>query len=451
MLYLRQGLGSGLVDVRPRDPLGLGYEQKSMIRRMGNLCGMVFLLMGCQSSRWAGTNPSVPTSVQAACAEVCTLHDAVVQNYLQALEIIAHNLANADTVGYKRIQAHFEEGLALPSELAGDNPAGAVLCRTSRVQTPGELKQTGERLDVAIQGEGFFEVVLPNGTLAYTRNGTFHVATDGRIVTHRGYPLQGEFQPIPEHAAHITITAGGAVQCSTNQGTSSFQLQLCQFAHPEELQALGYNLYRQTAQSGPPEISNPGQNGSGELLQGFLEFSNVNVAEELSALIRIQRTYLAYLRVEELSRDLAGASPHHRARQPMALEAFCQTLNVLAQRLQIATANIANARVTRTAYGDPYQRQIVAGYTNGFCTVVPDRQPPRMVYAPGHPDANQEGFVAYPNINVLEEMVALKKSERALAALWDRSPVDQDFFVMHPRGKAWIKKYPAIASLLDLE
>ena len=422
-----------------------------MMCRMGSLCGMLFVLAGCQSSRWAGTTLSLPTSVQVARTEVRVMHDAVVQNYLEALEIIAHNLANADTVGYKRIQPRFEAGLVLPNKLAEDSPAGAVMNRVLRVQTTGDFKQTGERLDLAIQGAGFFEVVLPDGTLAYTRDGALRMAADGRIVTQRGYPLRNGFQPISEGTTQIAIAAGGAVQCATQHGAASFQLQLCKFAHPEELQAIGHNLYRETIESGPVETSNPGQNGTGELLQGFLELSNANLAEELADLIRIQRTYLAYLRVEELSRSPAEAAAPLHTRHPMAMEAFCQALNVLAQRMEVATKNIANANVTRSANGDPYQRQIVTGYTNGFCSVVTDRQPPRMVYAPGHPDADQEGLVAYPNINVLEEMVELAKSERALAALWGRSPEDRDFFLKNPRGKSWIKKYPAIGSLFELE
>jgi flagellar basal-body rod protein FlgG len=162
---------------------------------------------------------------------------------------------------------------------------------TARIFTNGDLTQTGERLDVAIQGDGFFEVQMPDGTRAYSRDGAFKTSSDGRIVTSDGLPLQGGFQPMPSGTTNVTISSNGNVTYSGASGTTTFQVQLVRFNNPGGLESMGGNLYQETTASGPPELGNPGENGFGTLNQGYLEMSNVKVVEEMVNLILAQRAY----------------------------------------------------------------------------------------------------------------------------------------------------------------
>jgi flagellar basal-body rod protein FlgG len=162
---------------------------------------------------------------------------------------------------------------------------------TSKIFTNGELSHTGERLDVAIQGDGFFEVQLPDGTRAYTRDGALKTSSDGRITTSDGLPLLSGFQPIPQGTTGITISPTGEVTLTSSSGSQTFRVQLVRFANPSGLESIGRNLYRETPASGPPEMGNPGENGFGELAQGYLELSNVKVVEEMVNLIMAQRAY----------------------------------------------------------------------------------------------------------------------------------------------------------------
>jgi flagellar basal-body rod protein FlgG len=168
---------------------------------------------------------------------------------------------------------------------------GSIPIATQRVFTNGQLTQTGENLDLAIQGDGFFQVQMPDGTLAYTRDGALQTSNSGSIVTADGYPVQGGFQPVPAGTTNITITASGAVTYTTASGTTSSQLQLVRFTNPGGLEALGQNLYKETTASGPAEQGDPAQNGFGQLQQGYLELSNVSVVEEMVNLILAQRAY----------------------------------------------------------------------------------------------------------------------------------------------------------------
>jgi flagellar basal-body rod protein FlgG len=162
---------------------------------------------------------------------------------------------------------------------------------TTKVFTNGELTQTGERLDVAIQGDGFFEVQMPDGSKAYTRDGALKSASDGRITTSDGLPLQSGFQPIPAGTTDINISASGEVSTSGANGNQSFRVQLVRFANPAGLQSLGRNLYKETPASGQAEQGSPGENGFGTLQQSFLEMSNVKVVEEMVNMIVAQRAY----------------------------------------------------------------------------------------------------------------------------------------------------------------
>jgi flagellar basal-body rod protein FlgG len=226
------------------------------------------------------------------------------QSQQMNLDVISNNLANANTTGYKMTKLQFQDllyqntreagaqqggGNQLPSSLQIGQ--GSVPVSTERLFTQGDLSQTGNNLDVAIQGQGFFEVQMPDGTLAYTRDGSFQTDSQGRIVTSDGYPVQGGFQPEPSGTTGITISANGLVTYTTSSGNSSSQVQIARFTNPGGLDAVGHNLYKQTEASGTPELGNPSENGFGELQQGSLELSNVSVVQEMVNLILAQRAY----------------------------------------------------------------------------------------------------------------------------------------------------------------
>lgn len=220
------------------------------------------------------------------------------------LDVISNNLANVNTTGFKKSKAEFQELLYQTTRAPGaDQGSGNILptgiqigqgsraVATERIFTNGDLTQTGEQLDVAVQGDGFFEVQMPDGTLAYTRDGGFKTSADGRIVTSDGLPLQAGFQPVPAGTTNITIGAQGNVTYTGANGTTSFQVQLVRFANPAGLESMGSNLYKETAASGTPQLGTPGANGFGTLNQGYLELSNVKVVEEMVNLIMAQRAY----------------------------------------------------------------------------------------------------------------------------------------------------------------
>lgn len=220
------------------------------------------------------------------------------------LDVISNNLANVNTTGFKKSKIEFQELLYQTTRAPGAEqgagnqlPTGIQIGQgsrpvaTARIFTNGDLSQTGSQLDVAVQGDGFFQVQLPDGTNAYTRDGAFKTASDGRIVTSDGLPLQGGFQPVPPGTTNITIGANGNVTYSGASGTTTFQVQLVRFNNPAGLDNLGSNLYKETTASGTPELGNPGENGFGSLQQGYLELSNVKVVEEMVNLILAQRAY----------------------------------------------------------------------------------------------------------------------------------------------------------------
>ena len=173
------------------------------------------------------------------------------------LDVISNNLANVNTTGFKRSKAEFQELLYQTTRAPGaDQGSGNVLptgiqvgqgskaVATARIFTNGDLTQTGEQLDVAVQGDGFFEVQMPDGTLAYTRDGGFKTSSDGRIVTSDGLPLQAGFQPVPAGTTNVTIGSTGNVTYSGANGNTNFQVQLVRFANPAGLESMGGNLYR---------------------------------------------------------------------------------------------------------------------------------------------------------------------------------------------------------------
>jgi flagellar basal-body rod protein FlgG len=220
------------------------------------------------------------------------------------LDVISNNLANVNTTGFKESRPQFEDllydttssagaqqggGNQLPSSLQVGQ--GSVPVATERIFTQGDLSQTGGQLDIAIQGNGFFEVQMPDGTLAYTRDGSFKTDSQGRVVTNQGYPVQGGFQPVPAGTTNITITSNGTTTYTTPSGNTSYQIQLANFNNPGGLDAQGQNLYKETPASGTPTLGDPGANGLGQLQQGSLELSNVSVVKEMVNLILAQRAY----------------------------------------------------------------------------------------------------------------------------------------------------------------
>jgi flagellar basal-body rod protein FlgG len=229
---------------------------------------------------------------------------AGMQSQQTNLDVIANNLANVNTTGFKKNKTEFQDLLYQTSRSAGADQGGgnqlptgvqighgSRLVATSKIFTTGELTQTGERLDVAIQGDGFFEVQMPDGTKAYTRDGALKTASDGRITTSDGLPVQGGFQPIAAGTTSISISPTGDVTTTGSAGSQTFKVQIVRFANPAGLESVGRNLYRETSASGQAEIGNPGENGYGELQQGYLEMSNVKVVEEMVNMIVAQRAY----------------------------------------------------------------------------------------------------------------------------------------------------------------
>ncbi len=220
------------------------------------------------------------------------------------LDVISNNLANVNTTGFKRSKIEFQDLLYQNTSVAGAEQGngtqlptgmqvgqGSRAVATSKIFTEGELTQTGERLDIAIQGDGFFQVQMPDGTLAYTRDGSLKTDSTGRITTSEGLPVQNGFQPIPIGTTSVTISPSGQVTTVGSGGTQTFQVQLARFANPSGLQSIGRNLYLESPASGTPETGTPGESGYGSLQQGYVEMSNVKVVEEMVNMIVAQRAY----------------------------------------------------------------------------------------------------------------------------------------------------------------
>lgn len=224
----------------------------------------------------------------------------------ERMQVIANNIANVNTTGFKRDRANFEtlayQYITAPGATSsGDDKytqgtalgGGVKLAGTSRSDVQGSINQTGNALDVAIQGAGFFQIQQPDGTTAYTRDGNFSVSAEGQIVTQDGRPLVPNIQ-IPNGATNITIGADGTVSATTAGSTASTQLgkiQLASFVNPTGLQSIGNNMLIQTDASGDPQQGDAGTDGRGTIEQGALEASNVNVVEELVDMIETQRAY----------------------------------------------------------------------------------------------------------------------------------------------------------------
>jgi flagellar basal-body rod protein FlgG len=223
------------------------------------------------------------------------------------VDVISNNIANMTTTGYKRQRAEFQDLLyqtkvrpgAASSDQGTTIPAGiqqglgVKAGSVYRINEQGALQQTGNKLDVANKGEGYFQITLPNGDTAYTRDGSFQLDQNGLMVTSEGYQLQPGIT-IPQDAVDVTINGTGQVlvklQGQTNLNNVG-QIQLATFPNNAGLDALGDNLFQETEASGTGIVGNPGDPGYGELEQGALENSNVNIVQEITSLIQAQRAY----------------------------------------------------------------------------------------------------------------------------------------------------------------
>jgi flagellar basal-body rod protein FlgG len=240
------------------------------------------------------------------------------------LDVTANNIANVSTNGFKKGRAEFADLMYQTDRSAGaptgngtiapsatEIGLGTRLVSTARDQSQGQLNQTGNTLDVAIEGKGYFPVTMPDGTTAYTRNGALQMSAEGKLVTSDGYEIGGGIT-IPADAQSITIAANGQVSATVANETQAVtlgQLQLATFANPNGLQAAGSNLFKESAASGSAVLGNPTEGGAGDLRQGMLETSNVNVVNEMVDLIAGQRAYEVNSRVvkaaDEMLSDVA--------------------------------------------------------------------------------------------------------------------------------------------------
>jgi flagellar basal-body rod protein FlgG len=222
------------------------------------------------------------------------------------LDVISHNLANVSTTGFKRHSAQFEDLMYQNLRQVGANVTeqnqkptglniglGVEVVANSKDYSQGALQQTSRDLDVAINGKGFFEVTMPDGTTGYTRDGSFQVDVQGRLVTNSGMPVGGGIT-IPTNAKGVSISQEGAVSV-TLPGNVAPQvvgnIAVASFGNVDGLEPIGQNLYRESAASGQPQQGTPGTNDLGLIKQGFLEASNVNVVTELVSMIQTQRAY----------------------------------------------------------------------------------------------------------------------------------------------------------------
>jgi flagellar basal-body rod protein FlgG len=222
------------------------------------------------------------------------------------LDVITNNLANVSTNGFKRSRAVFEDLLyqnirqpgaqssqqtALPSGL--QIGTGVRNVATERIFTQGNPQATGNAKDIMINGSGFFQVLLPDGSTAYTRDGSFQLDANGQMVSSSGYTIQPTIT-IPANAQEITVGRDGVVSVKLPGSTAPAQvgtLLVANFVNPAGLEAKGENLYVETGSSGAPSTNTPGANGAGALMQGYVETSNVNVVEEMVNMIQTQRAY----------------------------------------------------------------------------------------------------------------------------------------------------------------
>jgi flagellar basal-body rod protein FlgG len=239
----------------------------------------------------------------------------------QQLDVVANNLANVGTTGFKRARVAFEDLLYQTARQAGANTTqdrtlptglqfgtGVRATATPRVFSQGNLQNTTNPYDLAINGQGFFQIQLPDGSTGYTRDGSFHVNSNGQIVTSAGFALQPAIT-VPANAVGVTVGQDGTVTAALAgqpQPQNIGSIQLASFQNPAGLESRGQNLFVETAASGNPNTNTPGTNGMGTLQQGYLETSNVNVVEELVSMIQTQRAYEINSKAIQTSDQILG-------------------------------------------------------------------------------------------------------------------------------------------------
>jgi len=222
------------------------------------------------------------------------------------IDVISNNLSNVSTTGFKKSRTDFQDLMYQTIRQAGAStgpdtqvPTGIQVghgvrqVATQKIYTQGNFQQTGNSLDIAIEGDGFFQITMPDGTIAYTRDGSFKKDSQGRVVTSEGYPLEPQIT-IPENATEITISADGIVNATVPGQTQTQeigQIQIARFVNSAGLESIGRNLLKETAASGAAVVTNPGTDGAGTLVQKYLEMSNVQVVEEMVNMIVAQRAY----------------------------------------------------------------------------------------------------------------------------------------------------------------
>ena len=238
------------------------------------------------------------------------------------VEVVSNNLANMNTTAFQRRRTEFHDLIYQDLRRVGTTSSdagtivptgvqiglGVKLAAVYRIHEQGNLEATDNTLDLAIQGKGFFQVLLPDGTTAYSRDGTFQLNGTGLMVTHDGYQVQPGIT-IPSNAIDVTINNSGEVQVKIEGQTALStvgQLQIATFLNDAGLEAIGDNLYKETPASGAATTGNPASTGFGSILQGVLETSNVNAVEEISNLISAQRAYEMNSKVIQTSDEMLG-------------------------------------------------------------------------------------------------------------------------------------------------
>ena len=243
------------------------------------------------------------------------------------VDVISNNIANMNTTGFKRQRAEFQdllyEQIERPGAATGPDTkapsgiqigAGVKTGGVYRIQQQGALQQTDNRYDLAITGRGYFQITLPSGDTAYTRDGSFGVSDQGELVTQDGYPVQPGIT-IPQGAVDVTVSKTGEVQVIVSgdpQPQTVGQLELATFMNDAGLEAKGENLFLETAASGQPTVAAPGEPGLGTLNQGFVESSNVNSVAEITALITAQRAYEMNSRVVKTADEMLATTSQLR-------------------------------------------------------------------------------------------------------------------------------------------
>ncbi|MCD6460884.1 flagellar basal-body rod protein FlgG [bacterium] len=238
------------------------------------------------------------------------------------VDTIAHNLANVNTTGFKRSRIDFQDLLYQTLKPAGAETAdgnqvpegiqiglGVKPTAISKLFTQGALTQSGNDLDVAIEGDGFFQIILPDGTVGYTRDGSLNLDANGNLVTNDGFFLEPAIN-IPSNAQQVSIGQDGTVSVVLDDGsiTTQGQINIATFVNPAGLHAMGKNLFRETDASGTASSGAAGENGRGTLAQGFIELSNVEVVDEMVNMIMAQRAYEVNSRAIRTSDEMLQAA-----------------------------------------------------------------------------------------------------------------------------------------------